>query len=77
MSASALGGLVLYRYFDPGAALGPLPDMYEPFWYGEKTLTAFAEAAATIAAIIGCVIAPTNPIRQRQRQAEQASSIGR
>jgi hypothetical protein len=49
VAASALGGLLLYRYFNPGA-LGPLPDMYEPFWYGEKTLTAVAEAAATIAA---------------------------
>jgi hypothetical protein len=38
VAASALGGLLLYDYFNPGI-LGQLPD-----------ITAFAEAAITIAA---------------------------
>ena len=40
-----LGGfaaVVLYRYVDVGA-IGPVPDMYEPVWYGEKTHSALAE----------------------------------
>jgi hypothetical protein len=42
-----LGGVaavVLYRYVDVGA-IGPIPNMYEPAWYGEKTWSAVAEAA--------------------------------
>lgn len=41
-----LGGVaavVLYRYVDVGA-IGPVPNMYEPVWYGEKARSAFAEA---------------------------------
>ena len=45
VSASAVSALLLYRYVDVGR-LGPLPNMYEPSWFGEKTVTAVAEAAA-------------------------------
>jgi hypothetical protein len=50
----AFGGLValvLYLYVDVGP-VGPFPDMYEPFWYPEKTWTAIAEGAATGAAAL-------------------------
>ena len=43
-----LGGVaavVLYRYVDVGA-IGPVPNMYEPAWYGDKTWSAVAEGAA-------------------------------
>jgi hypothetical protein len=36
-----------YRYVDLGA-FGPVPNMYEPFWYTEKTVSLLAEAAAVI-----------------------------
>jgi hypothetical protein len=49
VAASALGAVLLYRYVDVGA-LGPLPNMYEPTWYFRKTLSAYAEAVAVIAA---------------------------
>lgn len=49
IAGSALGTVLLYRYVDLGA-LGPLPDMYEPSWYSEKTYSAIAEAAAILAA---------------------------
>jgi hypothetical protein len=52
VAGSALGGLLLYRYRNPGA-IGPLPDMYEPIWYREKSLAAIAEAIATATALIG------------------------
>jgi hypothetical protein len=55
VAASALGGLLLYRYRDPGF-LGPLPDMYEPAWYPEKTLAAIAEAAAVVTTALGLVL---------------------
>jgi hypothetical protein len=49
VAGSALGAVLLYRYVDLGAT-GPLPDMYEPTWYAEKSLSALAEAAAILAA---------------------------
>jgi hypothetical protein len=47
---TALGGVaavVLYRYVDVGA-IGPIPDMYEPLWFGEKTHSAVAEGLVVV-----------------------------
>jgi hypothetical protein len=55
VAASALGGLLLYGHYDPGT-LGPLPDMYEPFWYPEKTLAATAEGAALLTSVLGLLL---------------------
>ena len=52
VAASALGAILLYRYVDVGR-LGPLPNMYEPAWFGEKSLAALAEAGATALAAVG------------------------
>lgn len=52
------GGLVpllVYRYYDVGS-LGPLPPMYEPIWYPDKSHTAIAQAVATVAAILLLVV---------------------
>ena len=53
-AAVAGGGLVpllAYRYHDFGS-LGPLPSMYEPAWFPDKTHTAMAQAVATLAALL-------------------------
>lgn len=50
VSAGGTAAVLLYRYVDVGA-LGPLPNMYEPLWYPEKTLSLWAEGAAAVAAI--------------------------
>lgn len=50
LAASALGAVVLYTYVDVGP-LGPLPAMYEPVWYTQKTLSAVAEGLAALAAL--------------------------
>jgi hypothetical protein len=52
VAASALGAIMLYRYVNVGP-LGPLPNMYEPAWYTEKTLAAVAEAVAAAVAACG------------------------
>lgn len=47
---TGLGGVaavLLYRYVDVGA-LGPIPNMYEPAWYHDKTWSAVAEGAAAV-----------------------------
>ncbi|HEX9335119.1 MAG TPA: hypothetical protein VF892_04510 [Pseudonocardiaceae bacterium] len=47
VSAVTLGAVLLYRYSDVGA-LGPLPNMHDPTWFGLKTLSAASEAVATL-----------------------------
>jgi hypothetical protein len=52
-AAVAVGGLALllvYRYVDVGE-LGPLPNMYEPVWYGEKEATVVVQAVAVLATV--------------------------
>lgn len=49
-----LGGVaavVLYRYVDVGA-IGPIPNMYEPVWYDDKTYSAIAEAGVGLVWIV-------------------------
>jgi hypothetical protein len=55
VAASAVGAVVLYRYHDPGE-IGPLPDMYEPVWFREKTVAAVAEGVAVLTATLGLVV---------------------
>jgi len=52
VAASAVGALLLYRYSDPGQ-LGPLPDMYEPLWFREKSVAGIAEGIAVVTATLG------------------------
>lgn len=66
VAGSALGAVLLYRYVDVGS-LGPLPNMYEPVWYGEKVLTTIAEAVATVAAALGIWYVSTRPRGGRRR----------
>ncbi len=46
VAAGSLAAVLVYRFVDLGR-IGPLPDMYEPVWYGLKTRSAIAEAVAT------------------------------
>lgn len=51
---TGLGGValvVLYRYYDVGA-IGPIPNMYEPVWYPQKTRSAYAEGGVAIVWLI-------------------------
>ncbi|MWA02092.1 hypothetical protein F8568_017275 [Actinomadura sp. LD22] len=52
VAGSAVGALLLYYYVDVGA-LGPLPDMHEPVWYTDKTISLVGEGIATVAAAVG------------------------
>jgi hypothetical protein len=51
VAGSALAAVLTYRYVDIGR-IGPIPSMYEAIWYTEKTLSAIAEAAAFVAALV-------------------------
>jgi peptidoglycan/LPS O-acetylase OafA/YrhL len=50
VAAGGLALLLIYRYDDVGT-LGPFPDMYEPIWYRDKTLTVVAQAVAIVATV--------------------------
>jgi len=50
IAAGGLGAVLLYGYIDVGG-FGPLPDMYDPIWYPEKTISAVAEAVAAVGAL--------------------------
>ncbi|MEP7017486.1 MAG: hypothetical protein ABI899_05630 [Actinomycetota bacterium] len=49
VASSALAAVLLYRYLNV-PAIGPLPAMYEPVWFLEKSLSAAAEATGAIVA---------------------------
>jgi hypothetical protein len=55
VSAGGVAAVLVYRWADVGK-LGPLPNMYEPYWYGEKTLSLVAEAIAAVAAAVLLVL---------------------
>lgn len=66
VAASAIGGVVLYRYIDVGI-LGPIPNMYEPTWQVPgKLLSAYAEGAAVVLSALGFLLS-TSPMVARIR----------
>jgi hypothetical protein len=67
VAAAGVAAVLLYRYVDVGA-IGPLPNMHEPFWYTEKTVSAVAEAAATVTAAVGLLL-----VRHWRRPSEAVS----
>ena len=47
-------------------AIGPLPAMYEPVWYGEKTLSAVAEALGAALSILALLLVRREPATVRE-----------
>ncbi|TPG18430.1 hypothetical protein [Pedococcus bigeumensis] len=54
---SAALAVVLYRYVDV-PALGPIPAMYEPVWFFEKSLSAVFEVMAAASAVAALALVP-------------------
>ena len=67
VSASALFAVLLFRYVQV-PAFGPIPSMYEPVWFFEKSLSAVAEAAGVLLAVVGLLL--TKPRRASGKPAE-------
>ncbi len=55
VAASALAVMLVSRYVDIGP-IGPFPSLYDPVWFPEKMLAAYAEGAATVTALAGVVL---------------------
>lgn len=49
VAAAGVTAVLVYRYINI-KSFGPVPAMYEPLWYPEKTRSAYAEGAAALAA---------------------------
>ncbi len=50
VAAGGTAAVLVYAYVNVGA-FGPFPNMYDPIWYTEKTLSAWAEGIAAVAAL--------------------------
>jgi hypothetical protein len=55
VTAGGTAAVVVYRYVNVGK-FGPIPNMYEPIWYGEKTLSLWGEAIAAVVALALVVV---------------------
>jgi hypothetical protein len=64
VAGSAFIAVLLYRYVDI-PAIGPLPSMYEPVWFFEKTLSAAAEGLGAVLAAVGYVRQRSSARRRR------------
>ncbi|MFE7332463.1 hypothetical protein ACFU8W_48025 [Streptomyces sp. NPDC057565] len=78
VSVSALGAVLLYGNVNVGA-LGPLPNMYEPFWGPKRTASAIAEAVGAVTSLAGFLI--TGPPRSTSTRAgaprgDKADGVG-
>lgn len=78
VAASAFGAVTLYRYVNVGP-LGPLPNMYEPFWSTSKIVAAVAEAIALVTAATGLALLRSpgsrgGPLGRRRDDAAQPRS---
>lgn len=55
-AGGGLALLLIYRYVNVGS-LGPVPNMYEPVWFSEKTTSAIAQGVAAVTALAGFTLA--------------------
>lgn len=55
VAVSALAVMLVSRYVDLGP-IGPFPNLYDPVWFPEKLLAAFAEGAAAATALAGVIV---------------------
>ena len=67
VAASALAAVLITANFDIGA-IGPIPDMYEPLWYPEKTVAAVFETVAAGTALLGFLMATAAARTRRSRR---------
>ena len=57
VALSAFAAVVLSVYIQL-PQVGPIPAMYEPLWFFEKTVSAVAEGIAGVLAIVGFFLVP-------------------
>lgn len=55
VGGASLAAVLVTRYVDIGQ-LGPIPDMYEPVWFTDKSRSAVAEGVTTVIALVQVAI---------------------
>jgi hypothetical protein len=68
VAASAVVAVLVSRYVDTGP-LGPIPDLYEPFWYTSKVVATVAEAVAAMTAAAGVLLGRHHAVAHRGQAA--------
>jgi hypothetical protein len=77
VAASGFAAVLVYRYVNVGA-IGPIPNMYDPYWLPTgKWLSAIAEAAATVASAALFVMFHRRANEARPIRVGQAAPAGR
>jgi hypothetical protein len=74
VTAGGVAAVLLYEYVDVGT-FGPLPNMYEPVWYPEKTQSAWGEGIAGVAALALLIVIHLQTHRRAGTQGQPA--VGR
>ncbi|MGZ4599798.1 hypothetical protein [Oryzihumus sp.] len=74
VALAGVAAVLLYRYVDIGA-VGPLPDMFDPTWYPQKTFSLVAEAVAAAAAGM-LLLNPASGRRRGQGEARREARAG-
>lgn len=70
VAAAGVGAVLTWSFVNVGTP-GPLPDMYDPRWYTEKTLSLVGEALAAVAALAWIIRA------RRARRRDQRAGTSR
>ena len=71
VAAAGTAAVLVYRYVDVGA-FGPFPNMYEPIWYTKKTVSAWAEGIAAVAALALLVVLQVRSRTVRAARVQEA-----
>jgi hypothetical protein len=73
VTAGGAFAVLLYYYVNVGA-FGPFPNMYEHHWYTEKTLSAWAEGIAALAALALLIVVHVRVRRTTDTAAERGKT---
>ena len=65
---SVFGAVLTYAFVDL-PAIGPIPPMYDPLWYPEKTLSAVVEGLGAALAVLGWWVSGQSPAVEPARGA--------
>ena len=75
VAGGGMAAVLLYAMVDVGP-VGPFPNMYDPTWSTQKTLSAIAEAVAALAAVVLVVIGVREPADRDLAPAQLHPGVG-
>lgn len=75
VAGGGMAAVLLYAMVDVGP-VGPFPNMYDPTWSTQKTLSAIAEAVATLAAVVLVVIGVREPADRDLARTQPQPGVG-